>query len=258
MKRIEMEPIVKKYYDALDEGKVLGRKCKKCNHIEFPPYLACNACGNLDTEWVDLTDTRAHIGQILPPLLVFPEAEFRDDNGGFMAIDVLIDNADPYVTSLVHVDPERYDELHDNMEDVIVKPFIIEGEDRKICSWVLEDFVPTAEDLAPKKKRQHNDDPYATSSTSTAAKPESFDCDNDPLFQELAKTVIECAAEGYGVDESEITLDTDIRLDLSNESMKMIAMIAGIEEELDVTVDIQEAGNLNTIREFVLAVKEKM
>lgn len=41
------------------------------------------------------------------------------------------------------------------------------------------------------------------------------------------------------MDESEITLDTDIRLDLSNESMKMIAMIAGIEEELDVTVDIQ-------------------
>ena len=60
------------------------------------------------------------------------------------------------------------------------------------------------------------------------------------------------------MDESKITLDTDIRLDLSNESMKMIAMIAGIEEELDVTVDIQEAGNLNTIREFVLAVKEKM
>ena len=29
MKRIEMEPIVKKYYNALDEGKVLGRKCKK-------------------------------------------------------------------------------------------------------------------------------------------------------------------------------------------------------------------------------------
>lgn len=21
----------------------------KCNHIEFPPYLACNACGNLNT-----------------------------------------------------------------------------------------------------------------------------------------------------------------------------------------------------------------
>ena len=94
-------------------------------------------------------------------------------------------------------------------------------------------------------------------SSSTAAKPESFDCDDHPLFQELARTVIECAAEGYGVDGSEITLDTDIRLDLSNESMKMIAMIAGIEEELDVTVDIQEAGNLNTIREFVLAVKEK-
>ena len=33
--------------------------------------------------------------------------------------------------------------------------------------------------------------------------------------------------------------------------MKMIAMLAGIEEELDVTIEIPEAGNLNTIRDFV-------
>ena len=39
MEKIKMERIVKTYYDALEEGKVLGRKCLSCGHIEFPPYL---------------------------------------------------------------------------------------------------------------------------------------------------------------------------------------------------------------------------
>ena len=71
------------------------------------------------------------------------------------------------------------------------------------------------------------------------------------VMDEVAKTVIACAAEAYEVEEDEITMDTDIREDLSNQSMKMIAMLAGIEEELDVTIEIPEAGNLNTIRDFV-------
>ena len=51
---------------------------------------------------------------------------------------------------------------------------------------------------------------------------------------------------------------TDIREDLSNESMKMIVMISEIEDELDVTIEIQEASLLNTLADFVLKVKEKM
>ena len=68
----------------------------------------------------------------------------------------------------------------------------------------------------------------------------------------------DAAADAYGVDASAITLNTDIREDLSNESMKMIVMISTIEEELDVTIEIQEASNLNTIGEFVAVVRERM
>ena len=39
MTKKDMEPIVKNYYLALEEGKILGRKCTDCGHIEFPPYL---------------------------------------------------------------------------------------------------------------------------------------------------------------------------------------------------------------------------
>ena len=65
MTKYDLEPIVKTYYKALEEGTILGRKCKKCGHIEFPPYLCCNACGGLDTEWVDLTNMRGVVKQVL-------------------------------------------------------------------------------------------------------------------------------------------------------------------------------------------------
>ncbi len=51
----KMEPIVKTWYDAVAEGRYLGRKCKECGAIEFPPHIACNTCGYHETEWVELS-----------------------------------------------------------------------------------------------------------------------------------------------------------------------------------------------------------
>ena len=92
--------------------------------------------------------------------------------------------------------------------------------------------------------------PALPAADATAAGEEELD--------DIAKKVIQCAADGYGVDASEITLATDIREDLSNESMKMIVMISDIEDELDVTIEIQEASNLMTIADFVRVVRERL
>jgi len=242
LKAIKMERIVKTYYDALAEGKILGRKCPACGHIEYPPYLACNECGNLDTEWVDLTDVRAHVTQILPALKVFPETEFKKKHGGYMAICVQIENADPYVTSLIHCPDERYNEIHDNLGNIIVKPMIIEKDGMHVVQWVLEDYEGTEQ---------------SDTCEDAAAEIKVAEVQAD-VVDEIALKVIECAAEGYEVDPSVITLNTDIREDLSNQSMKMIVMISAIEENLGVTIDIPDAGNMNTIRDFVIAVKEKL
>lgn len=242
MKVIKTERIVKTYYDALEEGKVLGRKCTSCGHIEFPPYLACNECGNLDTEWVDLTNTRARILQVLPPLNVFPETEFANENGGFVAVCIQIENADPYVTSMVHVGKDAYERIHENKDNIVLKPYIIQGADTKVCSWVDENYVEE-----PKQEKA----PATQTEKTTEAAPAA---END----EITKTVIKCTAEGYDVDESSITLATDIREDLSPESMKMIVMLSNIEEALDVVIEIPEAGNLNTIADFVNTVRAKL
>ena len=34
---IKLEKVVEKFYLGLEEGKILGRKCPKCGHVEFPP-----------------------------------------------------------------------------------------------------------------------------------------------------------------------------------------------------------------------------
>ena len=244
MKVIKMERIVKTYYDALEEGKVLGRKCNACGHIEFPPYLACNECGNLDTEWVDLTNTRARILQVLPPLNVFPETEFQNENDGFVAVCIQIENADPYVTSMVHVGKNAYERIHENMENIVLKPYIIQGADTKVCSWVDENYVEES------KKNVA----AVTVSGNAVQKPQTAAYAND----EITKTIIKCAAEGYDVEESSITLATDIREDLSSESMKMIVMLSNIEEALDVVIEIPEAGSMNTIADFVNTVRAKL
>lgn len=52
---MKMERIVKKFYEGLDEGVIYARKCKECGAIEFPPHIACNACGYHETEWTTLS-----------------------------------------------------------------------------------------------------------------------------------------------------------------------------------------------------------
>ena len=52
---MELERVVKRYYDGLEEGIIWGRRCLECGAIEFPPHYACNTCGYHATEWVQLS-----------------------------------------------------------------------------------------------------------------------------------------------------------------------------------------------------------
>lgn len=66
MRLEDMEPIVKKFYDGVAEGKYYGRKCKECGAIEFPPHIACNTCGYHETEWVELSGKGTLISFVVP------------------------------------------------------------------------------------------------------------------------------------------------------------------------------------------------
>jgi acyl carrier protein len=72
----------------------------------------------------------------------------------------------------------------------------------------------------------------------------------------IEQKVIQCAADAYMVDASAITLDTNIREQLSNQSLKLVVFISTIEDELDVTIEIRDAAKLKTIRDFVDKVNQ--
>lgn len=49
------ERVVKRWYEALEEGKILASKCTRCGTYEFPPLYSCNTCGGHDMEWVEIS-----------------------------------------------------------------------------------------------------------------------------------------------------------------------------------------------------------
>ncbi len=51
----DMELVVKKYYDELENGKIIACKCNKCGHVEFPPRIICNECGSDDLDVIEIS-----------------------------------------------------------------------------------------------------------------------------------------------------------------------------------------------------------
>jgi acyl carrier protein len=207
---------------------------------------------------VDLTNMRGIVKQALPTRGAFGDPEFRNTHGDYFAVEVVVPNIDPFATSLLHIDYDKYAEfdkyVHEN--EVYVRPLLIQDEDTKVVVWELEEDnefkkIPEIK-VAPKKEAAPE---YEAPATSAKAAPESAVSEE---LDEIAQTVIQCAADAYGVDASKITLATDIREDLSNESMKMIVMISSIEDETNVTIEIQEASALMTIADFVNKVRERI
>ncbi len=73
---IKLEKVVEKFYLALEEGKILGRKCPKCGHVEFPPVYACNECGNYETEWYEISG-KAKLHSIVLPAALSSKPEYK-------------------------------------------------------------------------------------------------------------------------------------------------------------------------------------
>ena len=193
---------------------------------------------------------RGIVKQALPTKGAFGDPEFRNTQGDYFAVEIEVPGMDPFNASLLHVDYDKYEEFDQYIQEheVEVKPLLFQDEDMKVVAWELvEDngFKKIPEIKAPEPKKEE---------TKTATATAAVDLSNDATTQ----TVIEAAADAYGVDVASITLATDIREDLSNESMKMIVMISTIEDQLNVTIEIQEASNLNTIGDFVSVVRERL
>jgi uncharacterized OB-fold protein len=66
---MKLERIVKRFYDSLEEGKIMGRKCQRCGAVEFPPVIACNTCSGTDMQWVEMSGNGKMTDIVLPGVL---------------------------------------------------------------------------------------------------------------------------------------------------------------------------------------------
>ena len=131
------EPITATFYAALEEGRIMGRRCPKCGHIEFPPYIACNDCGNFETEWVDLTEAPAQATGLVPPSMLFGDPELNErypDNYCYATVQV--EGADEYNTCVLNISRERLEELRLRLP-VPVKPVILQHDGYKMVFWEI-------------------------------------------------------------------------------------------------------------------------
>lgn len=49
-----VEMTVKAYGDFLDEGRIMGSRCKNCGAVHLPPRPVCPECRAQDPEWAEL------------------------------------------------------------------------------------------------------------------------------------------------------------------------------------------------------------
>lgn len=73
---IELEKVVEKFYQNLEEGKITAKKCKKCGAVEFPPVYACNTCGCWDMEWIEISG-KAKMHSIVMPAALSSKPEYK-------------------------------------------------------------------------------------------------------------------------------------------------------------------------------------
>ena len=62
-----------KFYDGLEQKKIVGNKCPKCGDVFVPPRKVCGKCKvtiPLDQNWVDLPDTGTLMNYTLTPYKV--------------------------------------------------------------------------------------------------------------------------------------------------------------------------------------------
>jgi uncharacterized OB-fold protein len=107
---MKLEPIVKTFYDGLEEGKLYGRKCKNCGAIEFPPHPACNTCGTRDTEWVELSGRAELLDFVLPgPMVARP---FLEKYGDYVYGTIHLEEG-PYMKCVVFgINKQNADEIN--------------------------------------------------------------------------------------------------------------------------------------------------
>lgn len=76
--------------------------------------------------------------------------------------------------------------------------------------------------------------------------------------KELEAKIIELVAMSYNKDAAELSVDTNMKEELSGASVLMVGLISEIENELDVMIQLADAAACKTIGELVDKVEAEL
>ena len=78
---------IKRFWDELDNNKLMTTKCNDCNTLHWPPRSFCNKCYSVKLEWTDLPST----GILVTFTHVTAPADGFSKDGYYLAIVKLTD-----------------------------------------------------------------------------------------------------------------------------------------------------------------------
>ena len=100
------------YEQFLNEGKIMGSKCKKCGALALPPRLICVSCFCDEMEWVEFKGTGKLTAftsiVVAPPHMV---KEGFDRNNPYVVGVVELDEGVKAVARIVGVNPKKPEQI---------------------------------------------------------------------------------------------------------------------------------------------------
>lgn len=64
--------------------------------------------------------------------------------------------------------------------------------------------------------------------------------------------------ENNGIDCSELTLDSDLKIEIGLSSYQFVEMCAEIEDEFDIEINDDEMMNITTVRDVIDIIQKKL
>ena len=285
---IKLERVVKTYYESLEEGKVLGRKCPVCGNVEWPPVYACNACGNYVTEWVQMSG-RGKVLELYVPTAMTSKPAYKDlepyayawvelDEGperNIMLRGITKENAEYVREHLPY--PCKLDIVQrDGFKTCVAAIDPIDGEGRLILKATNEGPAPKEDAPAFSIEMTKSDGPVASSNDeikSLLGAADEAPAEEDPAAapaaeapaaadgeaSETLKTIIDLVAETYKMDPATLSAESSFQNDINGPSVMFLGVTARLEDIFDIMLSMTEASaakNLVELAELVDSLRE--
>ena len=76
------------FLEGLKQGKILGRRCRKCGRIYVPPRMYCEYCHRPTDEWVEVPDTGVVHTAVISYIAATRERLEKPEIVGIIRLDV--------------------------------------------------------------------------------------------------------------------------------------------------------------------------